>query len=100
MALSVVVGSASLVLMLSATWHQGLGDLRLLALSMVGLVLMSAHPVVFDWKGETGSVNLEEVFFVMLVMTSPPAAVIVAMMFITLFLNLFRRWLSTSACAV
>ncbi|HEY8882813.1 MAG TPA: hypothetical protein VIM47_05395, partial [Dermatophilaceae bacterium] len=70
-ALLVIAGSASLALTLSVTWHRGLGDLRLLALAMAVLALMSVSPVVFEWKGEAGSVNLEEVFFAMLVMTSP-----------------------------
>lgn len=86
-----MAGSASLVLTLWLTWHRGLGDLRLLALAMAVLALMSVSPVVFEWKGEAGNVNLEVIFFAMLVMTSPPAAVIVAMMFGNLFTNVFNR---------
>ena len=89
--LLVIAGSASLAFTLSVTWRGGLGDLRLLALAMAVLALMSVSPVVFEWKGEAGSVSLEEVFFAMLVMTSPPAAVIVAMMFGNVCIYVFNR---------
>jgi len=90
-ALVAVAGLASLALMLQATWHAGLGDLRLLALSIAVLSVMSVSPVVFDWKGESGTVSFAEVFFVMLVMTSPPAAVIAVIAFDVLFVNVLGR---------
>lgn len=91
MALVAVAGLASLALMLRATLHAGLGDLRLLALAVAVLCVMSVSPVVFQWKGESGHFNLEEVFFAMLVITSPPAAVVAAMLFGTLFSNVYNR---------
>lgn len=91
MALVALAGFASLALTLRATWHAGIGDLRLVALSMVVLSVMSLSPVVFDWKGESGTVSFTEVFFAMLVMTSPPAAAITVMMFDVLFVNAFQR---------
>jgi diguanylate cyclase (GGDEF)-like protein len=90
-ALVVVAGSAGFALTLQVSWHRGFGDLRLLAFSMAALALMSVSPVVFEWKGEAGHFNLEEVFFAMLVITSPPAAVVVAMIFATLFSNVYNR---------
>ena len=90
-AVLVVAGAASLVVTGGISWHGGLGDRRILVLSMIALALMSLSPVVFEWKGQSGSVNLEEVFFAMLLLTSPPAAVIVAMIFAGVFTGLYNR---------
>ncbi|MEO8555660.1 MAG: EAL domain-containing protein [Actinomycetota bacterium] len=90
-ALVALAGLASLGLALQATWQAGLGDLRLLALAAAVLFVMSVSPVVFDWKGESGTVSFAEVFFAMLVMTSPPAAVIAVSALDTLFVNVLGR---------
>jgi len=90
-AVVVAAGSAALALTVRATWHDGLGDLRLLALSMVALAMAGTSPIIFEWKGQAGHISLEEVFFALLAMTSPPAAVMVAMMFATLFASIYHR---------
>ena len=90
-ALVLLAGLAGFALTLQLTWHRGFGDLRLLAFSMAALALLSVSPVVFEWKGESGHFNLEEVFFAMLVITSPPAALVAAMIFATLFSNVYNR---------
>lgn len=86
-----VAGAGSLAVTLGTTWHRGFGDLRLLALSVAALAVVSTFPIVFAWKGSSESVNLEEAFFALLVLTAPPAAVVTAMLFATLYTNAYQR---------
>ena len=90
-ALVALGGAISLALTVSPHWDEGFGDLRLLALSLGALVLVNIFPITFEWRGEAEDVSVEETFFVILVMRSPAAAAVVAMLFATVFGNLYRR---------
>lgn len=85
-----VLGLAAAALTTAVSWDEGFGDLRILGLAMAGLSLVNVYPITFEWKGEAEDVSLDEIFFVVLVMTSPPLGALSAMVFATLVANVFH----------
>lgn len=72
------IGAAAVWWTLTRAWAEGLGDLRVLGLAVVALSFGVAFPLRFKWKGESEDVSIDEAFYIVLVMSSPPAAVVAA----------------------
>lgn len=86
-----LAGMASVGVTIAATRTEGVGDLRLLVISLLALGVMNAVPIAFQWKGESEHVSIEEAFYCVLVMTSPPAAAVIGMLFGTLVGSVYHR---------
>lgn len=90
-ALVAVAGTAAAAAVVGFSSPRGVGGYGLLALCLIGLAAVNAQRMQFWWKGESEQISLDEVFFVILALNAPPAAVVLAMLFANTFGNLRFR---------